>query len=248
MKSQFSLKLKVQSKSNRFSRSFSKLLLTNFNFQKRKEERLLQLALVKIQRIPPKKSRIHTCTLEETKRTREKKEKRTKRWRRTNPWRILGGSRERPPASRCRSIVPRPLRGTCSEVHGHLEKHHERVLRNGGVARVCTNLLFFGNKKEGADATKSERTEKERERERERERRREKSRTGVTNDEQRRTRRGDGRVGGVCSLLPGDRVHRLLVVDAPKSRIFEKPAEQAGRDSLFHRKLPREIVPWKRKR
>lgn len=49
-----------------------------------------------------------------------------------------------------------------------------------------------------------------------------------------------GRVGGICSLLPGDRVHRLLAVDAPKSRIFEKqPGEPSRRDSLFHRKLPR---------
>lgn len=144
----------------------------------------------------------------------------------TSPWRILGGCRTSS-GSRCRSIVP-PFSAveTCSEVHGHLEKHHEGVLRNGGVARVCTDLLLFQDR-ERRDATG-------------RERQRRKTCAGVTNDEQRRTK-GDGRVGGVCSLLPGDRVHRLLVVDAPKSRIFEKPAEQTGRDSLFHRKLAREI-------
>lgn len=97
--------------------------------------------------------------------------------------------------------------GTCSEVHGHLEKHHEGVLRNGGVARVCTDLLF--QYREGERENERDRKEKRQRREEERQ-------------------RWNG-VGGVCSLLPGDRVHRLLVVDAPKSRIFEKQLTSSTR-------------------
>lgn len=43
---------------------------------------------------------------------------------------------ERPPANEI-PAARLSLVGTCSEVHGHLEKHHEGVLRNGGVALAC---------------------------------------------------------------------------------------------------------------
>lgn len=60
---------------------------------------------------------------------------------------------ERPPANEI-PAARLSLVGTCSEVHGHLEKHHEGVLRNGGVALACAQtplllffLLFFEKKK-----------------------------------------------------------------------------------------------------
>lgn len=73
---------------------------------------------------------------------------------------------------------------------------------------------------------------------------------GKTKKERRRRRRKrGGSVGGVCSLLPGDRVHRLLRCRCPEIKNLREPGRSDNRrwDSLFHRKLIGEIG-WRGKK
>lgn len=103
--------------------------------------------------------------------------------------------------SRFRSIVRRCKLERVQKFTVTLKRYHERCItkRWRGSPVRCTGLLLSPRQRGGGEIPR-----------------------GRTRNETKRGERGTTRsVGGVCSLLPGDRVHRLLVVDAPKSRIFE---------------------------
>lgn len=93
-----------------------------------------------------------------------------------------------------------------------------------GSVRVCTPR----NWKERERAKKREARKREKKRNAKR-----KTEGGKEREAKRKPR---WRASGACSLLPDDRVHRLLLVaGAPKSRIFDTSrGARARRDSLFH--------------
>lgn len=80
-----------------------------------------------------------------------------------------------------------------------------------------------------------ERRGRQREKKREEEEEKRAKRKIEVEDKREAKRKPKRRDSGVCSLLPDDRVHRLLlVVSAPKSRIFDSRTGATRRDSLFH--------------
>lgn len=116
-------------------------------------------------------------------------------------------------------------------------------------SRVCTNLPSSSSSSSSSRRRSGERRDPRKGRETTVEYR-EQQLGGKTKKERRRRRRKrGGSVGGVCSLLPGDRVHRLLRCRCPEIKNLREPGRSDNRrwDSLFHRKLIGEIG-WRGKK
>lgn len=116
-------------------------------------------------------------------------------------------------------------------------------------SRVCTNLPSSSSSSSSSRRRSGERRDPRKGRETTVEYR-EQQLGGKTKKERRRRRRKrGGSVGGVCSLLPGDRVHRLLRCRCPEIKNLREPGRGDNRrwDSLFHRKLIGEIG-WRGKK